>query len=209
MSNTAAAVAPARNGKGRASNGVAGLPTDRTIVAFVCVYCGRPGRAPSSGMRPRPSTPDFGWPFPVREVVVPCAGRLQPEHVLKAFEDGADAVGVVCCEDGNCHHLEGNRRCSRRLDYLGELLDQIGLGGNRLMLFRLPGSAREDMALGAGRAAPAPAPAPAALGRKIAEVRDAFAARVGSVQANPMRTGDLPEQSPYEVDGQDDSDSDE
>lgn len=30
----------------------------------------------------------------MREVVVPCTGRLQPEHLLKPFEAGADLVAV-------------------------------------------------------------------------------------------------------------------
>jgi len=68
------------------------------IVVFVCENGSRTGRMPTSGKRFRPETSDFGWPFPVQEVVVPCAGRLQPEHLLKAFEGGADAVAVVCCE---------------------------------------------------------------------------------------------------------------
>jgi hypothetical protein len=79
------------------------------IVVFVCENSVRAGRVPTSGKRHRPQTPEFGWPFPVQEVVVPCAGRLQPEHFLKAFEAGADAVGVVCCEEGNCHHHEGKQ----------------------------------------------------------------------------------------------------
>ena len=157
---------------------------------------------PTSGFRRRPTTPDFAWPFPVSEVVVPCAGRLQPEHFLKAFEDGADAIGVICCEEGNCHHLEGNLRCGRRLHYVNGLLDQIGLGANRLMTFHLPGSAQEDMALGVG-AAPVVDPA---MDRKVAAVRDAFVARLATLSANPMRKGALPDESPYEVDSEDESD---
>jgi F420-non-reducing hydrogenase iron-sulfur subunit len=181
---------------------------ERVIVAFICENAGRPGLAPSSGIRRRPSAPDFGWPFPVEEVLVPCAGRLQPEHLLKVIEDGADAIGVICCEEGNCHHLEGNRRCSRRLDYVGGLLDQLGLGKDRLMAFRLPGSAKEDMALGLGAGLPslADAGAQATMKRKIAEVRDAFVARLATIPRSPLSKGALPEESPYEVEDQDDSD---
>jgi coenzyme F420-reducing hydrogenase delta subunit len=163
---------------------------------------------PSSGIRRRPTTPDFDWPFPVSEVVVPCAGRLQPEHFLKAFEDGADAVGVVCCEEGNCHHLEGNRRCRRRLDYVSGLLDQVGLGANRLMLFHLPGSSAEDMALGAASGA-TPLVTPvldARVNSKIVEVREAFLVHLATISRNPLCKGELPDESPYEVDSDDDSD---
>jgi coenzyme F420-reducing hydrogenase delta subunit len=92
--------------------------------------------------------PDLCWPIPVRELAVPCTGRLQPEHVLKAFEVGADVVCVIGCGEDNCHTIEGSKRCTRRVDYVRGLLDQIGIGSDRLWHYRLPGSAREDMALG-------------------------------------------------------------
>jgi len=172
------------------------------VVAYVCENCGRTGRVPSSGIRRRPTLPDFAWPLPIQEVAVPCAGRLQPEHFLKALEDGADAVGVICCAEGNCHHVEGNRRCQRRLDYVAGLVEAAGLGRDRLMMFHLPGSAAEDMALGtAGAAAIAPS-----LGTTIAAVREAFLARLATLSHNPLGKGDLPDESPYEVDSQDESD---
>jgi coenzyme F420-reducing hydrogenase delta subunit len=181
------AIANIQPGLGKTPSG------ERVLVAFICENCARPGLVPTSGIRRRPTTPDFAWPFPVSEIVVPCAGRLQPEHFLKAFEDGADAIGVVCCEEGNCHHLEGSRRCQRRLGHINGLLDQIGLGANRLMIFHLPGSAAQDMALGVSPASPV-APDPA-IHSKIAAVRDAFIARVATIPANPMRKGALPDPS--------------
>jgi coenzyme F420-reducing hydrogenase delta subunit len=84
--------------------------------------------------------------------LVSCTGRLQPEHVLKAFEAGAGAVCMVACQEDDCHYLEGSKRCARRAAFLRSILDQIGLGGERLMLFHLPGTAAEDMALASGRA---------------------------------------------------------
>jgi F420-non-reducing hydrogenase iron-sulfur subunit len=172
------------------------------VVAFVCENCGRPGVAPSSGIRRRPTLPNFQWPERVREVAVPCGGRLQPEHFFKALEDGADAVGVICCEEGNCHHLEGNRRCQRRLDYVGDLVAQAGLEKERLKLFHLPGSATEDMALGAGMT-PRTEPTMAA---KIAAVREAFTAWIAKLPPNPLAKGELPDESPYEVDSHEQSD---
>jgi coenzyme F420-reducing hydrogenase delta subunit len=198
MSNIGATVAPSGNGKSVAGG-------ERIVVAFVCENAGRAGYVPSSGIRRRPSTPDFAWPLPVKEVVVPCAGRLQPEHFLKALEDGADAIGVICCEEGNCHHLEGNHRCARRLAYVDGMLQQIGLGSGRLKIFHLPGSAKEDMALGLNPSAASPLDP--AMSIKVAAVRDAFVAHLATVAPSPMRTiRDLPEESPYEVDDSDESD---
>jgi len=196
MSSNGAAVALPANRTNQLSSG------DRRVVVFVCENCGRPGFAPSSGIRRRPTLPDFGGPLPVQEVAVPCAGRLQPEHLLKILEDGADGVGVICCEEGNCHHLEGNRRCRRRLDYVSGLVEQAGLTGERLRLFMLPGSAAEDMALGIG-AQPVGDPL---LGQKVAGVREACLAWLDKLAPSPLCRGDLPDEYISEVDSNDESD---
>jgi coenzyme F420-reducing hydrogenase delta subunit len=116
------------------------------VTMFVCTNGARPGVSPTSAVRLAPSHLAQTWPFSVREVMVPCTGRLQPEHFLKAFDAGADLVCVVACEGTNCHTLEGSRRAQRRVEYVRRLLDETGVGGERLLMTYLPGSAREDMA---------------------------------------------------------------
>ena len=123
------------------------------MTAFVCANCARPGNLPSSTNRIKPDVPDFGWPGRVRQVLLPCAGRLHPENVLKAFESGSSIVSVVACQEDNCHYIEGSRRCERRVDYVRSILKEIGLGDERLLLFHLPGSASEDLALAVGKPA--------------------------------------------------------
>jgi len=44
------------------------------------------------------------------------------------------------------------------------------------------------------------------MGHKVAAVRDAFVAHLATVSPNPMRRGALPDESPYEVENDDDSD---
>ena len=100
------------------------------VTIFVCANCARAGQAPTSAGRPRPAVPDFGWPWPVREILVPCTGRLQPEHVLKAFESGSGVVSIVACEEDNCHYLEGSKRCARRADYLPRSSMRSGWAAN-------------------------------------------------------------------------------
>ena len=126
-------------------------PPQRAITVFLCANCARPARAVASAGHLRPVVPDFGWPWPVRQALVSCTGRIQPEHVLKAFESGSEAVCMVACQDDNCHHVQGSKRCARRAALIRSILDEIGLGRERLMLFRLPGTAAEDMALASGR----------------------------------------------------------
>jgi coenzyme F420-reducing hydrogenase delta subunit len=184
-------------GEGRASSA-------RVIVVFVCANCARPGQMPTSGKRSRPRAPKFQWPASVRalEVVVPCAGRLQPEHLLKVFEAGGDAVCVVACEENNCHCGDGSRRCMRRLEFVKHLLAEAGMGKNRLMLFHLPGSAAQDMALGDGQTVPDAAP----LEQNITAIRDEVIVRLRMVQRSPLHQQTMPEDALYEVDDQDESD---
>ena len=151
----------------------------------MCENCARPGQTPDSGGRPRPTLPTFDWPIPVRELLLPCTGRLQPEHVLKAFESGADLVCAIACEEDNCHYLEGSGRCTRRVDYLRRILDEVGLGGERLLLFHLPGTAAEDTALGAGR--PVTAGAPEAGDARIAAIRAGVLQALDGLAPNPLQ----------------------
>jgi len=122
---------------------------------------------------------------------VPCTGRLQPEHVLKAFESGADVVCAVACQEDNCHYLEGSKRCARRVDYLRSILEEIGLGGERLMLFHLPGTAAEDMALAAGK--PAPADTSDGLDTRVAAIRDQVMQALEGLPPNPLHLAPLAE----------------
>ena len=154
------------------------------VTVFVCANCARPGEAPTSAGRPRPNLPDFAWPMPVREVLVPCTGRLQPEHVLKAFDSGTSLVCAVACQEDNCHYIEGSQRCARRVDYIRAILDEIGLGAERLMLFHLPGTAAEDMALATGRRPPARSAAD--LDVRLTAIREGVMRTLQSLPPNPL-----------------------
>ncbi len=169
--STSAATADGRGGQASAA-----------VTVFVCANCARPAQAPTSAGRTRPAIPDFGWPWPVREILVPCTGRLQPEHVLKAFESGADLVCAIACQEDNCHYLEGSKRCARRVDYLRSILREVGLSGERLMLFNLPGTAAEDMALAAGR----PARACEDLDARLAAIRERVMQALEVLPPNPL-----------------------
>lgn len=39
--------------------------------------------------------------------------------------------------EGDCHYLEGNVNAKRRIKYVAGLLDQIGLGGERVTMLNL------------------------------------------------------------------------
>jgi F420-non-reducing hydrogenase iron-sulfur subunit len=187
------------------------LPTraaDATVAvtAFICANCARPSHSSDSADRSRPTVPTFDWPFSVEEILVPCTGRLQPEHVLKSFELGADLVCVVACDEDNCHHLEGSMRCARRVDYLRDILDEVGLGGDRLMLFHLRGSAAEDMARNGVDGQPACIPA--IQDPRVAAIRVEVLRALDHLTQNPLYTPPAAEtaEDPYqEVDTSDDA----
>jgi len=80
------------------------------------------------------------YPANVKFIKLPCTGKVDVEYILRAFEEGADGVYIVACPIGNCHHLKGNLRAAKRVAYAKELLDEIGLGGERLGIYYMSGS---------------------------------------------------------------------
>ena len=68
---------------------------------------------------------------------MPCSGRVDIIHLLKAFEAGADAVFVAGCHEGECHYLTGNIKAKKRVNKLKQDLAQIGLEPERLEMFNV------------------------------------------------------------------------
>ena len=163
-------------------------PSQMKVLAFVCTSCLRQAGQPGAG---RAGTSAIPWPCEVQEVVVPCAGRLQPEHLLKAFENGADLVCVVACEKDNCSFVEGSRRAGIRSAYVSGLLEEIGVGGERLMLLYLPGSAHEDLQAGRNEPHNGHSEPNADLPQRMAALSAEVAARLKELTPSPL--GKAPE----------------
>jgi F420-non-reducing hydrogenase iron-sulfur subunit len=77
------------------------------------------------------------YPTNVKVLKVPCTGRVDVIHILKAFEDGADGVYLAGCLEGECHFLAGNLRAKKRVGYAKQLLDEAGIGGERVAMYNL------------------------------------------------------------------------
>ena len=163
---------------------VCGTPA---VTLFICSNSYRSGQMPTSGTRQPPGALPDAWSFSVHEIRIPCAGKLQPEHLLKAFEAGADLVCVIACDEANCHYLEGSRRANRRIEYVRGLLEELGLGGERLLLFHLPGSSREDMALGCGGGTKPDATTDGQMTERWKTVSGEIAGRLKRVGVSPLR----------------------
>jgi coenzyme F420-reducing hydrogenase delta subunit len=101
-----------------------------TIIAFCCHYCAYAAADLAGTMR-------LEYPANVKIIKIPCTGKVDVLHLLRAFEDLADGVYVAGCEEGGCHFLEGNLRAKKRVQYTKKLLDEIGIGGDRLEMFNL------------------------------------------------------------------------
>jgi len=71
-----------------------------------------------------------------RFVALPCSSKVEPSHVVKILERGADGVQIVGCPDGRCRFLEGNKRAEKRVMRLRGFLEEIKLGAERLNMDR-------------------------------------------------------------------------
>ncbi len=76
-------------------------------------------------------------PSNFRIIRVPCTGKVDIIHILRAFEKGADGVYVVGCMEGDCHYNEGNFRARKRVEQAAKILDKVGVGGERVKMFNL------------------------------------------------------------------------
>ena len=108
-------------------------PFEPEITAFYCIYCGYMAADTAGAL-------EIQYPANVKFVRMPCTGKTDVRYLLEAFEQGADGVYLVACPIGNCHHVRGNERGWERLKRAKKILDEIGVGGERLDIFFMSGS---------------------------------------------------------------------
>ena len=102
------------------------------ITVFVCIYCAYMSVDTAGALRVQ-------YPANVKMVKLPCTGKVDARYLLEAFEQGADGVCVVGCPIGNCHHVSGNQRAEARVAYVQDILDDVGLGRDRLGMYFVSG----------------------------------------------------------------------
>jgi F420-non-reducing hydrogenase iron-sulfur subunit len=100
------------------------------VIAFCCNYCAYAAADLAGSKR-------MQYPANVRIIHSPCTGKIEMEHILDAFLKGIDGILVAGCLEGGCHFLEGNLRARKRTDRIREMLDEIGVGGERLKMVNL------------------------------------------------------------------------
>jgi len=99
---------------------------------------------------------------------MPCSGTIEHRVLLKTFEDGADGVYVAGCMEGDCHFLKGNIRAKKRVQMVKKILDEIGIGGERLEFYNLPASD----------------------GRRFADIANEMTERIRRLGPNPLNNFD-------------------
>jgi F420-non-reducing hydrogenase iron-sulfur subunit len=79
----------------------------------------------------------LSYPSNIKTIQVPCTGRVDVIHLLKAIEDGADGVYVVGCLEGECHFISGNLKAKKKVLHVKNMLTEIGVEPERVEMFNL------------------------------------------------------------------------
>jgi coenzyme F420-reducing hydrogenase delta subunit/formate hydrogenlyase subunit 6/NADH:ubiquinone oxidoreductase subunit I len=98
---------------------------EKKLLVFACNYSIFPG------MQLSKSETIVKTPYSV--IVTMCSGRVAPELVLDAFEEGAWGVMVAGCPPEECDH-DGNYKTRRRLVLLKKLLNELNIDPKRVKL---------------------------------------------------------------------------
>ena len=123
-------------------------------------------RRSSSSPATTAPTPPPTWPAAcacstrsnIRMIKLPCTGKLEVIHLLRAIEDGADGVYAAGCLEGECHYLKGNLWARKRVDHVKNLLAEVGLEPERVEMYNM------SSAMGAKFAELRPPSSPSASG---------------------------------------------
>jgi len=156
--------------RGRGDGGEGGRPGEQPsaratgdafepqITAFTCSYCAYMAADTAGALREQ-------YPANVKLLRLPCSGKTDVQYLLDAFEQGADAVFVVACSLGNCHHVRGNERGRARVQRAKKLMGQIGLEPERLEMYFVSGG----------------------MGATFARIAQGMTARALALGPNPLR----------------------
>jgi coenzyme F420-reducing hydrogenase delta subunit len=100
------------------------------IVAFNCTNCATAAAEVASNM-------GLSLPANVKTILIPCTGRLDTLHLLKAIERGADGVYVAGCQEDSCQYKSGIQKARKKVDLVKQMLPQLGIEPERVELFQL------------------------------------------------------------------------
>jgi len=100
------------------------------IVAFCCHYCAYTAADMAGSKR-------ISYPSNVKIIRVPCTGKVDALHLMKALEKGADGVYVAGCLEGDCHFKNGNLRAKARVERVQKFLEDLGWETERVAMLNM------------------------------------------------------------------------
>jgi F420-non-reducing hydrogenase iron-sulfur subunit len=128
------------------------------ILAFCCNYCAYAAADLAGSMR-------MEYPSNVKILHVPCTGRVDVLHLLRAVEEGIDGVLVAGCLEGNCHFETGNLRARKRTELAKSVLREVGISPERVEMYNLS----------------------AAMASRFVEVTEEFTERIRKLGPSPVK----------------------
>ena len=100
------------------------------IIVFACHYCAYAAADLAGSMR-------LQYPSNIRMIKLPCTGKLEVIHLLRAIEAGADGVYAAGCLEGECHYLKGNLWARKRVNHVKDLLTEVGIEPERVEMYNM------------------------------------------------------------------------
>ncbi len=128
------------------------------IIVFACHYCAYAAADLAGTMR-------LEYPSNIRIIKLPCTGKLEVIHLLRAIEAGADGVYAAGCMEGECHYLKGNLWARKRVNHVKELLAELSIEPERVEMYNLS----------------------SAMGPRFAEIATEFTQRIKELGPNPVK----------------------
>lgn len=128
------------------------------ILAYCCKYCAYAAADLAGSMR-------LDYPANLKIIQVPCTGRVDVLHLMKALEEGADGVCVAGCMEGECHFINGNLKVRKRVEHVKKILSSIGMEPERVEMFNLS----------------------SAMGPRFAEIAAEMTERIRQLGPSPIR----------------------
>ena len=93
--------------------------------------------------------------FTARFAMVPCTSEVETVYMVKLIENGTDGVVVVGCPENECQFVVGSSRARGRVEHARRLLEEVGMGSERVHMVRRNGLSSEDIVAIAGEQADA------------------------------------------------------
>ena len=116
---------------------------------IVVLYCGR-SLAKNNHL---PEGTKKGSGFNTRFTIMPCSSKVETDYLLTLIEQGVDGITLIACPEDLCQFLVGSNRAEGRIRHTRILLDESGMGADRVTMTRRQElSAKDVMDLAAKQA---------------------------------------------------------